>query len=116
MNEKTITLDVLQDVYPTECEIVGPTNMEDIIDPEINFASAEHGSYLDIGTAISTLAVAATFIKTVIDIVIAAKKELGRNPLKEDIEIRIVGKKEIIRKLDKETQEKLIKSIIKKLN
>jgi len=115
MNIKQVAQEILQENYPIECETVGPTNLQDIVDAEVSFSSAEHGSYMDLGDAIGTLVIAATFVKTVVDIVVAAKKELGREPGKDEIEIRIVTKKETIQKLDKETRERLVKAVIKKI-
>lgn len=115
MNEKQITLEILQENYPIECETVGPTNLQDIVDAEVSFASAQHGSYMDLGDAIATLALAATFVKTVVDIAVAVKTE-ERELNKKTVDERIVISKEILQKLDKETLERLIMAVIKRAN
>ena len=112
--ENDTVVSLLNEFYPAECDIVGPTNVQDVADG-VEFVSPEHASAMDLSDAIGTLVIATTFIKTVIDIFVALKTELKRKPKTEEIEIKISAPKEIIQKIDEKTRKKLIAEIIKKL-
>lgn len=115
MNNHLFVSELLQENYPIECEIVGAQNLQDIVESEVIFESAESGSYMDLSQTIGLLSVAVTFIKTVIDIYTALKNELKRKPNKNEIEIRIVESKKGFNDLDKASRKRLIKAIIDKL-
>ncbi len=116
MNDSLLITELLKENFHVECETAGPTNLQDIIEAEVDFVSAEHGSYMDLGDAIGTLVIATTFIKTTLDIYTALKKEFGRNPQKDELKIRITTKKDTFQSLDKKTRDRLMKAIIQRLN
>lgn len=118
MNESLLISEILKEDFPVECEAVGPANLEDIIEGEAEFTSAEHGSYMDLGDAIAILVAATTIIKNVIEIYIDVKDKRGHHPEKDEldeIEERVFSKKEYSHRLDKETRDRLMKTIIRKL-
>jgi hypothetical protein len=115
MNDSLLISELLKESFATECETVGPTNLQDIVESEVGFTSAEHGSYMDLGESIAILISATTFIKTALEIYTLTKKELGREPEKDELEIKIIAKKELVQGLDKKARDRLIKAIIKKL-
>jgi hypothetical protein len=115
MNTNLIVSELLHENYQTECDTVGPTNLEDIIGSEVEFVPADYGSNMDLGTAVQTLIVASAFIKTIIDIYVALKKELKRDPEEVELVLKITTKKDLVEKIDKNTQDKLVKAIAKKL-
>ena len=112
--ENGIVLNLLNEFYSAECEIVGPTNVQDVADGA-EFVSPEHASAMDLSDAIGTLIIATTFIKTVVDIFVVLKTELKRKPKTEEIEIKISAPKGVIHNIDEKTRKRLIAEIIKKL-
>jgi len=115
MNTNSMISELLSENLPIECDTVGPTNLEDIVESEVEFVPAEYGSNMDLETAIQTLIVATSFIKTVIDIYVALKKELGRDPEEVELAVKVTAKKDLVRKIDSKTQDKLVKAIAKKM-
>jgi len=115
METNQIVAQVLWENFNVECETVGPTNVEDIIKFDVEFASSQHGSNTDLGNVLQTLVVATTFIKTALDIYVLVKERTKRELSEAELLIEIATKKEIFRKLDKSTQEKLIGAVIKKI-
>ena len=105
--EKDMVVSLLNEFYPAECEMAGPTNVQDVVDGA-EFISPEHASAMDLSDAIGTLIIATTFIKTVVDIFVALKTELKRKPKVEEIEIKISVSKEIIQKLNEKSRKKII--------
>jgi hypothetical protein len=116
MIDNAFVMEILREEFPIECETVGPTNLQDIVEAEVDFIPAEEGSYMDVGDAIGALALAATFVKTVVDMYIVLKKELGRKPQKHEIEVKITIPKKVSQNLDAKTREKLLKEIVQKLD
>lgn len=115
MNESLLITEILKETFPLECEVVGPANLKDITKGEVDFISAEHGSYMDLKDAIVILAAATTIIKNAIEIYgDINKKKLEHPPEKDEIEDRIFSKKENSPRLDKETRDRLLKIIIQK--
>jgi len=115
MDNHLLVSELLNENFPVECEIVGSTNLKDLVDAEVTFESAESGSYMDLSATIGFLVVVVTFIKNAVDIYISLKKEWKRKPEKDEIEIRIVVSKEVAKHLDKTTRERLIKAVISKI-
>lgn len=110
-----LVAELLNENFKTECETVGPTNLEDIVESEVEFVPAKHGSNMDLGSTIQILTIASTFIKTAIDLYIAMKNKAERDLEETELLMGIVTKKEIFQKLDKHVQQRLIKSIVTKL-
>lgn len=116
MDNKQLIDGVLSEQYPLECEAVGPTNVNDIVKGGVEFAAAEHGSYMDFSEAIATLVVAATFIKAVLEAYATVKKEMMRDPKKDELEIRIVTSNEVTKSLNDEARDQLVDAVIRKLS
>jgi hypothetical protein len=116
MNNSLLVSELLKENYPLECETVGTTNLQDIVETDATFTKAENGSYMDLSSAIGTLTIAAAFIKNVLDIYVILKKELGRDPQKYEIEIQMVNKKDGGKELAPNMRDQLIKAIFQKLS
>ena len=114
MNTNEIIVELLKKNYPIESETVGPSNLQDITESEVDFVQADNGSYMDLGSAIGALVVATSFIKNIIDMYASLKKELGRKP--ENTEIKTAIKEDMFQKLDAKIREQLINEIIQKLD
>lgn len=115
MDKNSLVFELLNENYQIECETVGPTNLEDIVGSEVEFAPAEYGSNIDLGAAVKILIAATSFIKNIIDIYIALKKEFGRSPDEAELVVKVTTKKDLVQKIDKNAQEKLIQAIVKKM-
>lgn len=115
MDANLIAAEVLEENFQIECETVGPTNLEDIVEGEVSFADAEYGSNMDLGQTIQLLVIAAAFVKTTIDIYRALKKEICHKPDEVEILLKILRDKKVMKNLDKNVQEKLVKAVIKRM-
>jgi hypothetical protein len=115
MSDILLITELLKENFPVECETAGPTNLQDIAEAEVGFEPTEYGSHMDLQSAIGTLVIAATFIKSAIEIYTSLKKELRREPQEDEIEIRIITKREIVQSLDKGTRDRLMRATIWKL-
>jgi hypothetical protein len=79
-NNNQVILDILHKFWSEECEIVGLSNVEDIVNGDVEFEQAEGGHYIDFGEILILLATAAAFAKDSIELVEMAKRRLGREP------------------------------------
>jgi len=115
MEDQILITELLKENFPVECETVGPTNLEDIVESEVEFVPSQYGSNMDLGTTIQYLLVASTVIKNILDIYAAIKKQTGSDPVEAEITVKLDTHKGGKQKIDEHIQAQLIKSIIKKL-
>jgi len=116
MNENSLVSELLKENFSTECETVGPTNLQDIAEAQVSFTPSASGAYMDFGEAIGILVVATSFIKNVLDIYVALKKELKRKPRKDEVKDQTTRQTKSYSLLDDLTRERLLIAIIRKLD
>lgn len=63
-----LTIEVLSEVMPEECEIVGPDRVRDIVEGEVEFVRTEGGANIDLGDIVNSLALTAAIISNLINI------------------------------------------------
>lgn len=63
MLESDFKLEILEKYFPDECEIMGPTYLEEIIHNKVDYDSAEGGSYIDLEVIIAVLVGAVELIE-----------------------------------------------------
>lgn len=91
MNQMNVVTEILQEVLPAECEIVGPSALQEIVE-ESEFDTADGGSNMDLGSALSILLSAAAIIKTALEIYKLLKEEHKRPATKEEFSERVEQK------------------------
>lgn len=91
MNQMNVVTEILQEVLPAECEIVGPSALQEIVE-ESEFDIADGGSNMDLGSALSILLSAAAIIKTALEIYKLLKEEHKRPATKEEFSERVEQK------------------------
>lgn len=115
MDKSALIFEILEKYWTDECDAVGPTNVEDIVEGEVSYESAEGGSYIDLGEVITILAAAATFIRNVIDIYKSLEQDKKKFPDDEDLKLEARKKKLESEDIDEETKNKIYKEISEKL-
>lgn len=116
MNESQFTSELLKAYFPKECATVGPTNLQDIVEGGVEFKAAERGSYMDLGSAIATLSLAASFITIVIEAYKLTRTELNRKPTSNEVVIRITLPKDVAQGLDSDARRQLAEAVISELD
>ena len=90
MNNNKYIAEVLEHLFPDECDFAGPANIELLAAGPVEIVRTEHGSNIDLSEIIIMLAGSATFIKNTIDIYKAIAKARSTRPkaleLKEAVE------------------------------
>lgn len=88
-DETQVILAVIQDVYPSDLRAVGPRAQDTveaaILGEQLEPPGPEFGRTNDIWPLVMHIFEVATFVKCVVDVVIAVRKD-GREATKEDVE------------------------------
>ena len=84
MNQKKINFDILQQVFPGECAIIGEEKVEQIAEGGIQLIKTEGGSNFDLSTIISLLILTSSTITTTINVINFLKKK-GTDPTIDNI-------------------------------
>jgi len=91
MNDNELVIEVLEEAYPVEVEIVGPSNVRYIANGR-EFVQAPGGNYLDLQTFVVSLTAAAALIKIILEIYILLKRHSPEKPnasqVKKELELR----------------------------
>ncbi|MBA4319042.1 MAG: hypothetical protein C0412_11645 [Flavobacterium sp.] len=112
MDEAVFVDKVIHMYFPFECEIVGPTNVEDIISGSANFIAPTNSSNMDLAETLQLLAVATSFIKIVIDIYNLLRKDKKSLPTKYEISVHIEQKINNIYDINSVTKDFIISDVV----
>ena len=115
MNKSALVIEILEEYWTDECDAAGLANVKDIVEGEIQYESAEGGSYIDLGSILTTLAAGSVFIKNTIDIYESLRKKLNTNPNCENIKSEMKQKNLVPDEIDENTSNEVYKSICEKL-
>jgi hypothetical protein len=77
--------DLLIQYWPDEIVVVGPTNVSDVAEGDVQFETVEGGQKLDISAALQTLILAATFSRQVVALYGDLRTQLGRKPTRDEL-------------------------------
>lgn len=116
MNKSDLVIGILEEYWTDECDAAGLANVEDIVGGEIEYQSAEGGSYIDLGEVLTALAAAATFIKNAIDIYKTLRKKSNENPNENDLKSEMKRENLVPDEIDEETQIEVYRDVCKNLN
>ncbi|MEL6442137.1 MAG: hypothetical protein AAFQ80_23195 [Cyanobacteria bacterium J06621_8] len=115
MKKSEFVIEILEKHWEDECDAAGTANVEDIVEGEIQYESAEGGSYIDLGEVLVTLAAAATFVKNTIDIYKTLKKDSNKSPNYQELRIEMKRKDLELHEIDDNTKDEVYKDICENL-
>lgn len=111
MKKTDLVIGILQKYWEDECDAAGAANVEDIVEGEIQYESAEGGSYIDLGEVLVALAAGATFVKNTIDIYQTLKKDCDKIPSYQELRTKMKQKDLEPEDIDENTRNEVYKDI-----
>jgi len=106
---------LLEEYWTEECDAVGPTNVQDIAEGDVNFKPSLGSSNIELVAVLTILAAASTFIKNTIEIAKELKKERGEKPKPTDIEEAMTEEKLEPDEIDRSKRVKVYEAVSNKL-
>ena len=85
MEHTDFVIELLEQLWPDECDLAGDSNLRDLVSGEVEFKSVFGASNISLEGALTVLASAVTIIKSTLEIYESLKKKLGKKPSAEAI-------------------------------
>jgi len=114
MNDNELVIEVLEEAFPIEVDLVGPTYLGYIVEGT-EFLRVVGGNLIDLQTVIVALIPAATFIKLVLEIFYMLREKSKTKPSKDVITKEVMLRISVSGQAVPENSEQLIVIILHKL-
>jgi hypothetical protein len=115
MNRETLIYELLEEYWSDECDAVGSTNVQNIIEGDVQYKPALGASYIDLAEILTALAAAATFVRHVIDIYYKICEERQKKPKSADLKSEMKNRNLEPDEIDEQTRNKVYEGVCKKL-
>lgn len=117
MENTPLIIEILEEVWGYECEIVGPSNTEDIALGVSGFTKVDGASNLDLQAALTTLVLGVELVKHSLEVYKALSSNSSKKLSSKDFKNKVEqGISDQIKQIEESKRFNIYEEIIKKFN
>jgi len=114
--EKTeLKMEILEQYFPDECEIVGASNIKPIAEGSREFIETEYGVNMPIMEVVALIIAIVGFIDSILSVVERLMKLRSKRITSEEVVIDVKNSVDLPEELDQKTIEKICDYVLKRL-
>ncbi len=114
--EKTeLKIEILEQYFPDECEIVGASNIKPIAEGSREFIETEYGVNMPIMEVVALIVTIVGFIDSILSVIERLIKLRSKRITSEEVVMDVKSSVDLPEELDQETIEKICDYVLKRL-